>query len=224
MANTATLATLRARVKSQADNPIATDAEINAWINLGLGELHDLLATKFEDYFESSDTITPDGTKSDFDLPDDFYKMLSVDLLSGGIRTKIGRYYNTDRNEYSNRGVVGKASLYKYRIIGSVLRISPTPPSNGDTIELSYIPQFEELTSDGDTVHEAVPQGWEELAVLDAAIKCLAKEESDVSVMAALKDRVLARIELCSGNRDSNEPSRVVDASNRFYSEWEEWY
>jgi len=53
--------------------------------------------------------------------------------------------------------------------------------------------------------------GFEEYIIIDAAIKCLIKEESDVSVLLAQKQQIMQRIEAMASNRDAGEPERVTD-------------
>jgi hypothetical protein len=73
------------------------------------------------------------------------------------------------------------------------------------------------LVSDTDTVQGV--SGWTEYIIVDAAIKMMQKEESDVSVLMAQKQALLQRIEAMSQNRDAGMPSTVADAqsSNSFY-------
>ncbi len=54
--------------------------------------------------------------------------------------------------------------------------------------------------------------GWEEYVVVDAAIKAMAKEESDPSVLMAQKQGLLQRIESAAENRDAGSPARVSDS------------
>lgn len=64
--------------------------------------------------------------------------------------------------------------------------------------------------------------GWEEYIVIDAAMKCLVKEESDVSVLFGQKQALLDRIEKMASNRDAGEPEKVTDI-NRFTDDWDTW-
>lgn len=57
--------------------------------------------------------------------------------------------------------------------------------------------------------------GWSEYVIIDAAIKCLIKEESDVQVLLLEKQQVLARIEAMASNRDG-QPERVTDVNVGF--------
>lgn len=60
--------------------------------------------------------------------------------------------------------------------------------------------------------------GWEEYVVIGAAIKAMAKEESDVSVLMARKNAMLVRINDMAEARDAGEPMCVSDSrSNNLY-------
>jgi len=61
--------------------------------------------------------------------------------------------------------------------------------------------------------------GWSEYVIIDAAIKCLIKEESDVQVLLMQKKQVLDRIEAMAANRDAGEPERVTDV----YAGYRDW-
>ncbi len=60
--------------------------------------------------------------------------------------------------------------------------------------------------------------GWEEYIVIDAAIKCKDKEESDVSVLAARKNEKKKEIESIAENRDPGTASRVADVQSNGYN------
>lgn len=60
--------------------------------------------------------------------------------------------------------------------------------------------------------------GWEEYIVIDAAIKCKDKEESDVTVLAARKVEKKKEIEGISANRDTGAPARVADVMNDMWN------
>ena len=59
---------------------------------------------------------------------------------------------------------------------------------------------------DGETYN-----GWEEYVTIDAAIKCLQKEESDVSMLMAQKQAIKNRIHNMAANRDAGDPESVTD-------------
>jgi len=55
--------------------------------------------------------------------------------------------------------------------------------------------------------------GWDEYVVVDAAIKCLAKEETDASVLLGAKAALIQRIESAACNRDAGSPATISDAN-----------
>lgn len=61
-----------------------------------------------------------------------------------------------------------------------------------------------------------VPQGWEELAVLEAAIRAVNREESDSRPLMTQKEQVRQRIINAAADRDAGDPARVVDVSGRY--------
>jgi hypothetical protein len=53
--------------------------------------------------------------------------------------------------------------------------------------------------------------GWTEYVIVDAAIKCLVKEETDPSALMATKAGLIKRIEEAAGNRDVGAAPTVAD-------------
>lgn len=58
--------------------------------------------------------------------------------------------------------------------------------------------------------------GWEEMIVVDCAIKALGKEESDVQVLGARKAALVQRIQDIAENRDQGSPGRTVDVQGNY--------
>lgn len=66
--------------------------------------------------------------------------------------------------------------------------------------------------------------GWEEFIILDAAIKCLIKDQAiDPSPLIAERDRELQRIRTDVSTRDQGEPHYVVDTDNLHADEERLW-
>lgn len=59
--------------------------------------------------------------------------------------------------------------------------------------------------------------GWEEYPVVDSAIKCKDKEESNVEVLAARKGGLVKRIENVSANRDPGSAAKTADVMTDMY-------
>jgi hypothetical protein len=78
------------------------------------------------------------------------------------------------------------------------------------------------METDTDTICNFLPylnNGWEEYAVITAAIKCLQKEESDTMPLMQEKAIQLKRIEDVAQNRDVGDPGRITFV-NGGHTEW----
>jgi hypothetical protein len=224
MANTMQLSDLRTAVRQRADivgSQFVTDSELTSYINQSYLELYDLLVQKYgDDYFVASPyTITTDGINDTFTLPTDFQKFLGLDLAlstSQDSYVTIRRFEFQDRNRYAVpnfQSFYGVTNL-RYRLRGNSLWLTPIP-SSGQTLRLFYVPQLTLLSADSDLASNL--GGWLEYVIVDAAIKCMQKEESDISALMAQKQALIVRIEAAAENRDAGNPPRVADGQS---SDW----
>jgi hypothetical protein len=214
-----TLGELRTDAKQRADmvnSGFITDPEWNTYINSSIAELYDLLVQKWgEDYFIEEGRATSDGVSTTIPLPSNFFKLMGVDLQYSGAPggwVSLRQFQFAERNRASYPSM--PASPYgglvntRYRLSGKNILFSPAPGA-GQVFRFWYVPRVPKLVNDGDQMDFI--SGWEEYVVVDAAIKALAKEESDVSVLMAQKGALVARIESAAANRDGGAPAQVSD-------------
>ncbi len=220
MANAATLSDLRTQALDLADltnsaSPVT--ARVTDYVNAALSELWDILATSFEDYVRSTNTITIVAGTSAYSLPTDFYKALKVFAAVGTDRYRLERFsldeYDTISDPYV--GNVASTSSLKYRIMGNQILFAPIPAASG-SVELWYVPQLTKLSGDSDTVHVSIPVGWEDFVALSAAVRLRVRDQQDASELQALKTEARQRILSAAEDRDSGEPQRITDVSYRF--------
>jgi fibronectin type 3 domain-containing protein len=199
-----------------------TMPEWNSYISQSYFELYDLLITVYEDYFvQSPYSITTDGT-AQLTLPNDFYKLLGVDI---GVAASTNAWVTLKKFDFISRNrfvypqitstALGIFNL-QYRLVGNTLYFIPTP-SAGQTVRIWYIPKLTQPLQDTDILTGT--SGWLEYVIVDAAIKALQKEESDVTVLAMQKAALIKRIEESSMNRDAGQPDTISDTrtwSERF--------
>lgn len=216
MARTFTLSELRTKVRERCDmqnTEFVSDSELSGYISASYTWLYDLLVRKGLRYFESTQTITADGSAS-YALPSDYYGTIAVDYQYGtNDWWEVPEYMIQERNNfnyYSNDVARG------YSIVGDYIKLLPAQSSG--TYRHLYVPAPDDLSSDSDTVDGV--SGWEELVVLDAAIKCLRKEESDTKGLERDLARLEARIEEAAENRALASPRRVADV----YTRYDDWY
>jgi hypothetical protein len=222
------LASLRLQAQQRADrvnSNFVTTAEWNTYINQSARELHDLLITEYEDYSLAEPyTFITNGSLNQYDLPDStktdvngikakqFYKLMGVDLglaNNNNAKVTVHKYDFIERNRYVYPNItstfLGVFNM-RYRVMGNKIHFIPTP-SAGQYVTLWYIPRLETMLKDTDTMDTI--SGWSEYVIVDAAIKALQKEESDVSVLMAEKAAVKARIESAADNRDAGQPDTI---------------
>lgn len=221
------LGAIRLAAQQRADrvnSDFVTLPEWNSYINQSYMELYDLLVTVYEDYYVAAPVqFQSDGTNYLYALPngtnysaaEPFYKLLGADLglnSANNAWVTIPKFNFIDRNKFvypnTSSTIYGVFNL-RYRLMGSNIQFIPTP-SAGQPIRLWYIPRLAQLLRDTDIASTAI-SGWIEYVIVDAAIKALQKEESDVSVLVLQKQALIERIQTSSMNRDAGQPDTISD-------------
>lgn len=219
-----TLGQLRLQAQQRADrvnSNFLTTSEWNQNINKSYFELYDLLTTVYEDYYIAPALmLVTDGSTQLYPLPDGinyngappFYKLMGVDCgldNSGNAWVTLKKFNFIARNRYVYPNIsstfLGVFNL-QYRLLGNNIELIPTPSAN-QILRLWYIPRMTTLLQDTD-IADGV-SGWTEYIIVDAAIKALQKEESDVSVLMAEKQMLKQRIEESAMNRDAGQPDTI---------------
>jgi len=217
------LGNLRLMCQQRADmvnSQFVSLPEWNSFINQAYYELYDLLIKTYEYYaVQAPYTFTADGVNQQFDLPNDFYKLLGVDLSLGTGATawiSLKQFNFIDRNSYvypqlqtTALGVFNP----RYEIIGNTIFLIPIPPG-GQQFRLWYAPRLTQLLQDTDIMDGV--SGWTQYVIARAAKYALDKEESDTTKLDAellfLKDR----IESTAQNRDAGQPATVANTRLSF--------
>jgi hypothetical protein len=212
------------RVREEADcenDPHKPDATITRWLNSGIAELYGLLTTAYgQEYFSAQQQVAVVAGTESYPLPADFLKSRRVDLALGGGRYLPCRRINLeDADRYSGSQGLWAASLGPgsagpaYYLLGGNIVFVP-PPQAAATVRLTYIPRATVLVNPGDTWDGY--NGWEEFAVVEAAIRCKGKEETDASDLKERKAALKARIEQEAANRDAGDPVFIRDDADCF--------
>lgn len=215
---TVTIDSLRTRVRERCDMVgssfvVDNTTGVDAFINEANQKLHALLVDAFgEEYVSSVSTFTTAASTNDYAVPSGFYKLYGVEIARGGKQYSIPRFTRAERNAYRNSNVAANVLNHelRYSLIGSNIRIYPTPPA-GLTGSILYAPEATTLTT-GSSV--SYPNGWERFIVIDAAIQILMKEESSVTGLQAERKEILDAIKLEKEQRDLAESYHVVDVFN----------
>lgn len=211
-----TLGELKTQARQRADqenSEFVSDSELISYINASLAELHDLLIAAYnEDYVMEEYRFEADGAALSYALPADFYKLRGVDVRRGENANwaTVKRFNFNRRNEQQNAYAWNLLGLpyMEYRLVGSNIRFNRTPDQQLQ-FRIFYYPRCPKLVADTDS-YDDINQ-FAEYVVVDAAIKMMQKEESDVRVLAAQKAQLAERIRAMAAGRDANEPASVTD-------------
>lgn len=219
-----TLLQLRTHARERADmknSKFVEDSELNYYINSSIAELHDILVQCYgQDYFLNSTTFTTTSGQEEYNIStiitaNDFYKLRGIDAqINASEWTGLRNFNFNERNKLTNSSSVVwnyNGSNVHYRLIGSKLKFAPAP--DGSTlIKIWYIPKSATLTLDADTFDDI--NYYAEYVIVDAAIKMLSKEESDVTILVAQKAELKRRIEESASSRDAGESESIQDVYN----------
>lgn len=213
---TITLAELRVQSRQRSDmesSQFVSDSELNSYINNSIAELHDILGDAYgSEYFVKSTADLPIVSGTDaYDLPDDFYELKGVDIkLMNQDWVNVQRFNFNERNRYSNFNIWDTTGLtnVRYRIVGDSLKFTPIPDVTAE-YRIWYVPVATVLVNDTDELNDF--NAYSEYVIVDAAIKMLQKEESDVTVLFAQKTALTTRIREKSQNRDAANSETITD-------------
>jgi len=226
MARNVTLSELQSQARQRADQEnsnFISDSELQGYINASIAELHDMLVSSYGgDYNLDTHFFVTSNSVDEYDLPSDFYKLRGVDInTSNDVSASNGwhvlkPFTFEERNDgdlnFSSRSTF--LDFSRYRMVKDSIRFSPTP-DGGNAVRLWYVPSAAVLTGSAETLDGV--NGFEEYVIVDAAIKMMQKEESDVSVLLAQKAQLQRRIKEMTENRDIGSPDRITDVQYNPY-------
>ena len=218
MALTVTLSYLKEQVRARADQQnslFINDTELLGYINGSASALYDMLVEAAEDYYVDKVVIPIVQGTNEYDLPEDFYKVLGVDYYVNSKPVPMSRFNFRDRHLYNY--LDARPEIVRYAIWGQQLVFKPMAP-NIASVNLWYVPRITLLVNDADTLDGV--NGWEEFIILDAAIKCMVKEESDPTVLVNQLNAVKDRIKTMSKDRDQGEPRTTTDIVGSRYDQY----
>lgn len=216
MARSLSLVELRSTVLARADMESAelstpalfTPVEVNEYINGSIAELYRQLALK-DDYYTTPYTFTTSSTESAYDLPDDFWLARSVVADTGETTTlKLRRFSADVIGTVANGATWCVGGRAWYRVVGSEIHVHPRPGA-AYPVTLWYVPAPPKLVGELDELDGVA--GFEEFVILDAAVKCVMKEEGDISALVAQRELVRQRVLEDGSTRDASEPNYTQD-------------
>ena len=216
-----TLAELKKRVLERADmvnSDFIDDTEGNSelvrYIQQSYRALYNIIINAFADFYvEDPVEFTLSPGESTYTLPSDFYRLVGVDFETNGNWQEIKVFNFNERNRTNNVWRRGFVRSIRYRLMGNKLRFTPTDQADGK-YRYWYIKKPEVPVDDTDTIDGF--NGWDEYVVVDAAMKCLDKEESDYQLLLIEREQLKNDIMSNAGTRDESGVQTVQDVNNSY--------
>jgi hypothetical protein len=192
----------------QVGSQFVADSEALGYLQLAYQNFYDELVQSNNTYYLSTFNITLINNQQDYNLPTDFYKLLGVDLINNvGSPITLRPFQFVERNRYKYAGLTTIAGpVYRYNLLADKIRFTPIPGSG--EVKLYYTPLAVVPTLTNSDVKTI---GFDEFMILFVALKMLAKEESDTSLIAAELQAQRVRVQTMVADQDSSFPKVVVD-------------
>lgn len=187
------------RADKENDDHISS-AEWKSLISEQFGELWMHVSETGLRYFETSTTITANGSTG-YTEPTDHLSTVGISRVdSSGRETPLDPLMSQDEPLF--RGTTGDAR--RWTLVDDSLRLYPTPSSG--TYKWYYIPQPTDLSAyaDADVVDVVSPLGLAYL-LWGVCVKAKSKSESDVRLAMAERERLKEEVIVWAANRALTE-------------------
>lgn len=110
------------------------DSELKSYINASWKELYDILTSRFENYYSTQYDVTV-SDQTGFTIPDDFYKLMGVDLyIANGNYVTLNKWNFNERNAVNNANIIPLywySNQVLYRLMGNRVLLLPKSNANG---------------------------------------------------------------------------------------------
>ena len=211
MARTFTVTELEARIRRRSDtenDPFFSSAEIIDFIDSAYCKLYDLIVSRYQNYYLSSQSVTAVAGQADYALPSDFYKSVGVDQFDGGQTYTLQPFSFNERNNTPVQN--GFNSVFRYHLRQGNLTLIPTP--NGtQSFTLWYVPAPVKVTSGAQVLDGFA--GWEEYVLMDACVAVRKKQDLDASGFEGERMMAEKRVLEMAQERDAGFPKKVTDVA-----------
>ena len=178
----------------------------NSYINNAGSLLQNFIATEDPWRVYNEAILTPTVNVRDLPLPADFRNALKVYAIPNAIAGQPPFYvplmqfnamrYQQGQYTWSYNTYPLANPLPRYRIMGQVLRLDPTPTVApvGYTVALQYVTSWTPLVLDTDTLPALQVPGHEQWIVNQAVIYAKLKEEVNIADIVAMNDSIKQQI------------------------------
>lgn len=196
---TRTLSQLRDSVRQRANmenSTLCSDAEITQYINEGIDDLYARMVNSGKGmlFAKVANTLPKIGTHA-LQLPGDFMRLVEVNVFANARWTPVTEadpqdYFRLLSEQY--QGDYSVQYFVQLNVTANRWELFLFPAKPSANVGVRYIPEAPTLSVDADPLNW--PSNWEQVVIVDAAAKCLAKEATDSTFLLAEKERLTLRV------------------------------
>lgn len=214
-----TLATLRTRAKvlsDLVDSSKVTDAQWTEFLNDGVKTLYDILVSRHEYYFETTETVTIVTDQTDYDLPASFMRLLQLDYRQSSTDDYMPVFpWQNDQAVWLEGSIAriywdGTQQIF-YGLRGGKLRILPVPTSGN--LRLRYIPMCPLLVDEDDDLPNQLMNQWDKFVLWSAVADAKSTMEDDAMFAQGKMQEMRQHIEKIALHRDVNKPRTIQNVN-----------
>lgn len=229
-----TLSQLTTIAKLHADmvnSDFNNDAEWTILINDGVRQYWSLVEQLTQDYYFTQSYFSIVPNQLAYPLPQDLYHLRGVDVGfsiqnltdlndARNLWITLAPFMFAERNSqaYLYYQIVAPPFFSRYRIQGNSIVFEPLTSVGSNIIRLSYTQIAPKLQSPSDTVN--VISGFDQYIAKIAAMHAKAREESDVSLLAADIMKMESEIKQLADDRNRDTAPRVQDTNAKYFNVW----
>lgn len=202
----------------------ATDAELIIWINDYYQYMVDEIQKVTPEYFAKPATADLVGGQQEYELPDDFSKILLVNQNVGGTWRRVLPLSNINALNVPTTTTSISADAPRYYIVGDYIGLSPIPQESVDEgLKMWYVYDPAELSTD--SAEPAFKSKYHPIIKYGVYANYLDQDDEHASAVLMrrqFEDRVEKMLESIS-EQTIDEPRSIQIATNRdaYSDEWD---
>lgn len=181
-------------------------AELRGALRLNEGQPHEVLVKDIE--------VT--SASQLYDLPVDFWELLSCKVTIGGRKRMLDPFMENERAQLEGPFIIDAPM---YRLQNNQIEFLPV--SQAFTAQIRYAPRSGRMRL-GQTPPDSFDgyNGYEMAAIYGTCATCLTKEGSDPSFYEGKKRELMIQIKALAAQRDAGKPERVTDVTGDLDYPW----
>jgi len=197
----------RIRQKLEYENSEhVTDAELITYIDEGCKSFYDLvISCGHPEFYRKTYDFNTVGGQSEYSLPDDFYRLLTVSYNYGASWERARLYNMRDIATIKNAEQYGSSDVIWYRLTGhradgvgvitDTIDLRPAP-NTVYPVSIEYVPRWQQITNEAGAVYYGV-NGWYQYVQYHAGrqIALKAEEFERVQIYSAMLAEEKQRIQ-----------------------------